>query len=71
MPAVHPMYGVPSTPGRANHTIEFRNACRTEEAHALTYKFAAGMACVAARFMSDGKFAKEVKAWYDDNTKDK
>lgn len=71
MPAVHPHYGLKAPPGRGNHTIEFRNACRTEEAHDITYKFAAGMACVAARFMMDDDFAKDAKGWYDDHTKDK
>lgn len=70
MPAVHPMYGIPSSPGRGNHTAEFRDRCRAPEAHELTYKFAGGMACVGARFLSDDKFAKEAKDWFDENTKE-
>ncbi|GMK57164.1 hypothetical protein CspeluHIS016_0310040 [Cutaneotrichosporon spelunceum] len=68
MPAVHPHYAIDS-PNGGNHTVAFRDACRTKEAHDYTWKFAAGMACVAARFMQDDKFAADVKDWYDDNTK--
>ncbi|KLT42680.1 amidohydrolase [Cutaneotrichosporon oleaginosum] len=70
MPAAHPHYGVASPEG-GNHTVAFRNACRTDEAHDYTWKFAAGMACVAARFMQDKAFADDVKSWYGKHTKGK
>jgi hypothetical protein len=70
MPAAHPHYGVESPDG-GNHTVAFRNACRTDEAHDYTWKFAAGMACVAARFLQDEAFAHDVKSWYNEHTKGK
>lgn len=69
MPACHPHYAIPSTVGRSNHTPEFRDACRSTEAHDLTRKFATGMACVGARFIKDEKFAEEAKQWWKEDMK--
>lgn len=67
VPAAHPHFSIPATEGKSNHTPEFRDRCRSAEAHALTWEFAAGMAATAGRFLADDAFAKDAKrAWEED-----
>lgn len=61
LPAAHPHFSIPATEGKANHTPEFTQRCRSKEAHDLTYEFAGGMAVTASRFLTDDKFAKEAR----------
>lgn len=69
LPAAHPNYAIPATEGRANHTPEFRDRCRSEKAHELTYDFAGGMASTGARFLKDDKFAEETIKWWKEDMK--
>lgn len=69
VPACHPHYAIPSTPGRSNHTPEFMEKCRTPEAHAYTFKCATGMCAVGARFLGDKEYAREAVQWWKDDMK--
>ncbi len=60
MPACHPHFGIPFTPGRANHTPEFTGKARSPRAHEEAWKSATGMAAVGMRFLGDGEYAKAV-----------
>lgn len=65
VPAAHPHFSIPATEGKANHTPEFTERCRSPKAHELTYEFAGGMAVTAARFLTDDEFAKEAKKCWE------
>ncbi|WOO78196.1 Peptidase M20 domain-containing protein 2 [Vanrija pseudolonga] len=69
LPACHPMFGIPATLGRGNHTKEFRDKCRTEEAHTETLHAATAMSIVGARFLSDSAFAEDATEWWKDDMK--
>ncbi|KAI0738286.1 amidohydrolase [Daedaleopsis nitida] len=61
LPALHPVYSIPTEPQGSNHTPQFANAAATEEAHTETLKVAAGLATVGFRVLNDRNFAQEVK----------
>lgn len=49
VPALHPMYKIPTIPGSGNHTAEFTTSAATQEAHDNTLKSAKGIALTAIR----------------------
>lgn len=61
LPAAHPHFSIPADEGKSNHTPEFRDRCRSAEAHELTWEFAEGMAATAGRFLTDHEFAREAR----------
>lgn len=61
IPSFHGLYSIPINDNAANHTPGFTDAAATDEAHRLTLLTSKGMAGVALRFLTDEKFAKEVK----------
>jgi hypothetical protein len=64
-PRSHPHFGIPFTPGRANHTPEFTDKARQPAAHAEAWKAAVGMASVGIRVLADETFAKEARKWWE------
>ncbi|WWD18289.1 hypothetical protein CI109_102739 [Kwoniella shandongensis] len=67
LPSCHPMYGIPTPDGRANHTPEFTAIAKGEIAHEETFKGSIAMACVGLRFLGDPEFAEKVtKYWKED-----
>ncbi|GFZ43688.1 hypothetical protein JCM24511_01408 [Saitozyma sp. JCM 24511] len=65
LPSCHPHFGIPFTPGRANHTPEFTDKARQPAAHAEAWKAAVGMASVGIRVLADETFAKEARKWWE------
>lgn len=63
MPAFHPGFHVVSR--GVNHTPEFTEAAGTHDAHKRAMKVAKGLAMLGAKFVTDDKFAKEVKHTYE------
>jgi amidohydrolase len=47
VPSIHPMFGIPVTPGAGNHTPGFTACAATEEAHANTLRAAKALAMTA------------------------
>ncbi|WVQ82941.1 hypothetical protein IAT38_005077 [Cryptococcus sp. DSM 104549] len=67
LPACHPHFGIPFTPGRGNHTPEFTEKARSPRAHEEAFKAAVGMACVGFRLLTDKEFAQDTKSsWKED-----
>ncbi len=62
LPALHPVYSIPTEPNGANHTPQFANSAKTHEAHEVTLKVAAGLAVVGYKVLQDEVFAREVNA---------
>jgi len=69
LPSCHPHFGIPIVPGRSNHTPEFRNAARGDEAHGETWKSAVGLAASGVRFLADDEFAKATRNFWEDDMK--
>lgn len=59
LPGCHPMFNIRSK--GSNHTEGFAEASKTEQAHGEAMKHTSGMACTGIRFLTDDKFADEVK----------
>lgn len=59
LPGCHPMFNIKSK--GSNHTAEFTEASKTEQAHGEAMKHTSGMACTGVRFLTDDKFADKVK----------
>ena len=60
LPAIHPVYGIPTEPNGANHTPQFAKSARTVEAHEQTLKVAVGLAAVGFKVLKDAQFAEKV-----------
>ncbi|KAI0773073.1 hypothetical protein BD413DRAFT_473224, partial [Trametes elegans] len=65
LPALHPVYSIPTEPNGSNHTPQFTHAAATPEAHAATLKVAAGLAAVGVRVLADADFARRVSPTVD------
>ncbi len=65
VPALHPMFGIPTVPNGGNHTIEFTKAAATPEAHKLTLDAAKGIAVAAFKMVVDDEYAKAVTAEWE------
>lgn len=61
VPAIHPIYAIPTLPGQGNHTRGFTKAASTEEAHNLTLKSAKGIAAAGWKVLIDKSFAERVR----------
>jgi hypothetical protein len=70
-PGLHPVYNIPTENGASNHTKEFTAAVITEEAYHLTLATSKGMAATAWKFLTDDAFAKEVKADFEKDQKER
>ena len=60
LPALHPVYSIPTEPNGANHTPQFAKSAATQEAHEATLKIAAGLAAIGYKVLQDAAFADEV-----------
>ncbi|KAI1793695.1 amidohydrolase [Ganoderma leucocontextum] len=61
LPAIHPVYSIPTEPNGSNHTPQFAKSASTPEAHEATLKVALGLACTGLRVLYDTDFARQVK----------
>lgn len=66
VPALHPLYAIPTKPGSGNHTRGFTKAAATPEAHKATLASAKGIAVAGWRVLTDKDFADKVKKEYDE-----
>ncbi|OCH85932.1 amidohydrolase [Obba rivulosa] len=66
LPAIHPVFAIPTEPNGGNHTPQFAKAAVQPEAHAAALKVAKGLAAVGFRFLDDEKFSREVRCAADD-----
>ena len=60
LPALHPVYSIPSEPNGSNHTPQFAKSAATTEAHDATLRVAAGLAATGFRVLQDPDFADRV-----------
>lgn len=63
LPAIHPGFVIESE--TVNHTAGFTSAAGKRDAHERAMKVAKGLACVGAKFLEDGKFAKEAREAFE------
>jgi len=62
IPALHPVFAIPTEPQGGNHTPAFAKAAATPEAHRATMAVTRGLAFTALRVLSDPSFFRQVKA---------
>ncbi|KAB5592411.1 Amidohydrolase-like protein [Ceratobasidium theobromae] len=60
LPSLHPRYAIPVNGGGSNHTLEFTEATRTQEAHERTLAVSKGLATVGLRILLDNAFLQSV-----------
>ncbi|KAJ1796360.1 hypothetical protein LPJ59_003801 [Coemansia sp. RSA 2399] len=58
--SLHAMYDLDAS-GAPNHTVEFTEGAATEDAHRRTLFASKGMACIAAKCLTDSDFWEKVK----------
>ncbi|KAH9031360.1 hypothetical protein EDB85DRAFT_2146169 [Lactarius pseudohatsudake] len=68
LPALHPIFTIPSPDGAQNHSPGFARAARSEAAHTAALRTAALLAHTGFRVHSDGAFCARVRAAYDAGT---
>ncbi|KAH9004502.1 hypothetical protein EDB86DRAFT_1949946 [Lactarius hatsudake] len=68
LPALHPIFTIPSPDGAQNHSPGFARAARSEAAHTAALRTAALLAHTGFRVHSDGAFCAQVRAAYDAGT---
>ncbi|KAF9784943.1 hypothetical protein BJ322DRAFT_1108419 [Thelephora terrestris] len=61
LPALHPVFGIPTKPGGGNHTKQFAQSARTEEAHEATMLVTKGLALTGVKVIMDDGLFKEIK----------
>ncbi|KAL5537215.1 hypothetical protein ACEPAF_1038 [Sanghuangporus sanghuang] len=64
LPAIHPLYAIPTQPNGGNHTPEFTQSSRTPEAYAAAMRVAKGLALVGIRVLDDSTFFKQVSTFF-------
>ncbi|KAG5654312.1 hypothetical protein H0H81_004731 [Sphagnurus paluster] len=64
VPALHPLYGIPTVPNGGNHTPLFTAAAATQVAHDITMKVTKGLSLTSYRVLTDEDFLAEVKSAY-------
>ncbi|KIK61710.1 hypothetical protein GYMLUDRAFT_42741 [Collybiopsis luxurians FD-317 M1] len=62
LPALHPLYSIPTEPDGRNHTPAFTRASATKEAHAANMISTRGLALTALRVIQDDALFQEMKA---------
>ncbi|KAI9464439.1 hypothetical protein BJY52DRAFT_1249053 [Lactarius psammicola] len=65
LPALHPIFTIPSPDGAQNHSPGFARAARTEAAHTAALRTAALLARTGFRVHADGAFCARVRAAYE------
>ncbi|EMD39321.1 hypothetical protein CERSUDRAFT_112965 [Gelatoporia subvermispora B] len=66
LPAIHPLFSIPTEPNGSNHTAEFAESARQPEAHDAALKVSKGLAAVGFRFLDDERFARAVDDAFED-----
>ncbi|KAK0501404.1 hypothetical protein EDD18DRAFT_1142676 [Armillaria luteobubalina] len=69
LPALHPVYAIPTEPKGGNHTAAFAKAAATMAAHEATMTVTKGLALTGLRALQDKAFLKAVKAEFEARTK--
>ncbi|KAK0189039.1 hypothetical protein F5146DRAFT_1140603 [Armillaria mellea] len=69
LPALHPVYAIPTEPKGGNHTSAFAKAAATMAAHEATMTVTKGLALTGLRALQDKAFLKAVKAEFEARTK--
>lgn len=69
LPAIHPVFAIPTEPNGGNHTPQFAKAAIQPEAHVAALTVAKGLAAVGFRFLDDEKFAREVEDSFEEEMK--
>ncbi|KAK0217826.1 hypothetical protein IW262DRAFT_1298439 [Armillaria fumosa] len=69
LPALHPVYAIPTEPKGGNHTPAFAKAAATMAAHEATMTVTKGLALTGLRALQDKAFLKAVKAEFEARTK--
>jgi len=62
IPALHPVFAIPTEPQGGNHTPAFAKAAASLEAHRAAMTVTNGLALTALRVLSDPSFFLQVKA---------
>jgi len=62
LPALHPLYSIPTTPNGGNHTPAFTKASATKEAHAANMVSTRSLALTALRIVQNEYLFQEMKA---------
>ncbi|KAN0129893.1 peptidase M20 domain containing protein [Lactarius tabidus] len=65
LPALHPIFSIPSPDGAQNHSPGFARAARSEAAHTAALRTAALLARTGFRVHADGAFCARVRAAYE------
>ncbi|KAJ3976449.1 hypothetical protein EV361DRAFT_838284 [Lentinula raphanica] len=65
LPALHPLYAIPTEPNGGNHTPAFTKASATKSAHAANMIITRGLALTALRIIQDDSLFEEVSTIYD------
>ncbi|SJL03890.1 uncharacterized protein ARMOST_07247 [Armillaria ostoyae] len=68
LPALHPVYAIPTEPKGGNHTPAFAKAAATMAAHEATMTVTKGLALTGLRALQDKAFLKAVKAEFETRT---
>ncbi|CAE6444801.1 unnamed protein product [Rhizoctonia solani] len=66
LPALHPIFAIPTVPNGGNHTPEFTAAARTQEAHERAIMASKGLATLGLRALLDEQFLLTVKNHFKD-----
>lgn len=61
VPAIHPVFSIPTEPGGANHTPQFAKSAATVEAHAAMITISKALAATGVRVLDDAGFAARVR----------
>lgn len=69
LPALHPGYVIPTQPNGGNHTAQFAESARTQEAHNITFNIISILALNGARVLDDEKFFNEVRTSFEETMK--
>ncbi|KAH7870407.1 amidohydrolase [Lentinula edodes] len=62
LPALHPLYSIPTEPHGGNHTPAFTKASATKEAHAANMIATRGLAITGLRVIQDDELFREMQA---------
>ncbi|KAF8493198.1 hypothetical protein F5888DRAFT_1636684 [Russula emetica] len=65
LPALHPIFSIPTPENAKNHTPGFAQGARTEAAHSAALRTAALLARTAFRVHTDGAFCARVRAAFE------
>ncbi|TBU25254.1 amidohydrolase [Dichomitus squalens] len=65
LPALHPIYSIPTETNGSNHTSQFAKSAATPEAHEATLKVALGLATTGFKILHDAEFTSQVREAFE------